>query len=1257
MAIEQNLRFNVELNTTSAQSSLASMVMQTGQSMQSAVDFAGQTAQSVGAAASYGGGAIGGAYGSLGLGLGYARESLAGAGQSLQRLYGGYEQYHQRALDSTAGIHQGVINAAQSFSSAMTEKAGYLPSAATISGGILGAGHTVGSLAGWGIAGALTPKMGTLFRAGQAIGGAATLGRLGSAAVGVGAVFGGMMLPFMAADAIVNKVATDVREQQQIASAIGNYSQLTQPMFGVGGARINRQERLGMASWVQSMGAGMPEIGTRGMTEILHGFRDKLFRDPNLSPAKFREEFSKKVKLVKEYAEAFDQSIGQAVQTVRLTKEIGGGTMDPRTAAAMVHYSAGTAGLTTAGMVGVAQKGQQPFLALGMTPGTGAEAASMNAANVNTMRWLGMISKYDVAGMGGVAGAAQGMTQMQAQYMAGPMGQAITAAAIRGGKLDPSVISGIVSGKVGTGQMLGMGAGIAGGGLEALSDFYANKERYTSQITATQQQALMGSMAIRQLQMVGMPANETNLISVLRQRMPIQFARATAARIMNPQIYDRQIQSAMNQAYRKAADNERQAAALTFSKALGFDRIGKWGRELTERFSVNVSMPVGRAVASAGEWYQKTVDSMTGTSRYMIENKHYDPWALVGDAQATGADNDRDRTEIHKEVMERRARDINKLAESHLRIQEETGIKAPAWVSSITKKYKDAYGPDYMLPNVAAAMRDNKKLDLDQIIKGANKSDASLRSILYGMDNAQNLKSRYTALLKSRKINEVAHEMHNKGISKDGQNPRMLAARLSSAFGWGELDQLDPDKQAFLGVFMKEQGYDVIRKASATVNFGDAIVSVSQQKAKEAGDKVTEMVSGSTWSLFGSRENAVAREGKVVLGIFGHEAARATGMLSKDARVAVAEITSLAIKSNSNKLTDSDRNRMKFLADKVDKETGGLSDQYRRGISTVISYARSGAELQGAAKESANNAVKYGFYDDLKTSISTYNKYQRQAAKFTISRELGRRLAWEITSDHAYSQQERIARSVGITRDQTSAITGKLRDLYRGDPSTLLTRIGELRETLAEDLGAEKYGTLMESFKKAGGAYAKAAALFSDSAMVSSLANKKDLLEGISDASKKALSKEVIKADIAKIVQGKGTKEEKERSIKKYYQASVERALKESKDDAPTREGLRKIFATLDPRRGLAALADIAGKGDNESQRIFGMLMQKRVEETLGKTTGERVSGPSPVGIHSAIANKQIAMMSKYVSSLQTTQQTMVALHNAILSTSRLPKR
>ena len=821
MTIEQTLRFNLELNSAPVQSNMSSFISQLGQQMQGAYEFAGQTVSSMSNAAQFGASSVSGAVGSAQLGYGYTQAGLGGTYGSIANAHDRYRS-HMEAMSIMGGVNEGVAAASQQFSNAMTEQGGVLPSGATVSSTVMGAGHLATTVAGWSAVNAVMPGMKSMFRAGSGMARAVGFGGIGGAIGGVGLLGAGMMLPYMAVDAVVDRISKDITEQQQIASALGSYSQNVGPLFGIGGSRLDDRDRYSMARSIQNIGGAEYTLGTKGVTSVLDQFGGELFRgNPNISPDEFRKAFSEKLKLVKDFSLAFDQSVEEAGQTIKTMRYLGGvrGTTDPRTLAAMIHHGAGTAGLTTTGMVGIAQSGAQQYMQLGMSHQVGIQTAVGAAADIGTMQQLQMASAADIQAMGGTQGAAQLTTQMRAGFMAGPMGQMLAAAALSGGKIDPNIVSGIISGKIGTGDMLSLGAGLAGGGLNSLSDFYANREKYASQINAPQQQGLQAAMAVRQLQMVNMPVTEENLITVLRQQMPIQMARITAAGIVNPEIYQQQINATYNQVYQKSLDREGKAASWSVGKAVGWGGAQKWGREVSEGFRDKVSTPIGEFSTGIGEAWQRTKDRWSGTARYRVDKSMYDYDKIfatdgdlrkieeesIGDLFNTIGKRDRAEQLINNII----SRDPFNVPEDMKRFQ----------------KIRDAYIDTRR--SVIPSMRDSgfsTAFTLDdqkKFIEVANRERNISRNIISGMSGWKDVIKENEAIVKSQKFNEVMSEIHSTGLSGVEKDPTYFANLISSRMGWGEVSGLSSDKQKLLGAILKDQGFETNERLMKNYNISE----------------------------------------------------------------------------------------------------------------------------------------------------------------------------------------------------------------------------------------------------------------------------------------------------------------------------------------------------------------------------------------------------------------------------------------------------
>lgn len=1279
MSQEETLRYKVQVDMSEAQPVVQNMVSSIGQAFSTTIGYAQagfQGAQNTFDTASS---AIGGSYNSIQAGYNMAAPSFSGAYNSLSM--GAMHAQQARQMYSggaTAGVYQEAQNAAAAFDDPGRNIASTLATGAAY-GSMAIVGWTGVQAFGDGIekfgnmaSGQYLSKADDLVRAGRyatrgeavaalsagGYGGLGTLGarmgsgmmdRLGLGAVGRGLGYAagrlaGMMLPSMAADAVINRVMDDVLERNEAANAIGSYDEVYRGPFSGGGkgSRFSKSQRLSMADFMKDYSEeidradfGQGKMGYQGLTQVLHGFQKEIFSDPSLSPKKFREIFTKKVEMVRDFSMAFDKTIGESVEIIKQLQSATG-TQDPRQTAAMVGMSAHVSGLSTIGMIGVAQRGGQSYLSSGLSQITGANVSIQGAADFGSMNRLGMIGKDDFNRLGGVQGLTNLQVSLQGAFTSGPYGQMIAAAALKNGKVYAATVNNIISGQVGTGQMLGMASGLAGGGINALSNFFSNSDQMVQQLSATQQQGLVGSMAIRMLNMTGMDINQSNLQTVFASQfgMSQSAARVFAERMMNPQIYQHQMNATIDKMDQKAmaAEANQHTMGAYLYRVTGMETAGRALSSAGGWLRREVANPLGNGLDAVGRGWTRLKDRITGTQRVTLDSGLNDIDNLYTDSNSFMNLSFEDRAgnlssnNITSRVLGANFKQVKAAAISAMG----RGGKTPNWIKTVLNANWDVKRQ----LNLGLL----SKQEVDEIASGFRSESMIMRDLQMGQSSGDAIAAK-SALSKNanfiRGVSELLQEQED-GVKLTSASAAQKIISRGGIFGLkrgASLSELTSTQRQELGAMMSRYGIETDDRKTGTgrFNLDLGVIREMQKRAKKAEADLGDMVRGRSWF---SRHFSDPDKEKSPFE-FAYGSGFTNVMRSQSKEVQGKAVQALSILSKGESATKEDREKASRLLEEMRDVRGTLRGRDRAAFSKIV------VDLErlsnGNPSEITKNVTALGKRfrakaDSIVAAMSVSGKMLASKAQAT---QFSRRITMEMIADDRGGAKENILKHIkgkkGLSADDLETILKKVGDIGEGDVGQNLMEFGKM-------YGEKKYKEIFEIMKIQGGAYGKIAEL-AGGLSVSRELQGRDLLSGVLDKDKNL--KDMISGSTFK-----GALQNRKSAREQY-----ERIISHIKKTNPTKYNVelsqieRTLESTTDERERLLVLKKIIeGKSDTE----WDLLSRIQLRAVSGKVGGSIVSGPSSAGTYSKVAEKQIQVSQQVLQNLRIQHQTMKALYQQI---------
>ena len=1187
MAYKERIKYDLEVDLSSAQATMSNAMNMAGQSMS-------------------------GAYGSLQQGAGYVVPSMQGSYNSFMGAHAQYRAMNQAAFNTTSGMHSGVVNAAAIFNDPSINGASAATGAAM---------YTGATAAGWGAVGKIAPGMSAGYSAGSAMAGRVGFGGLGKVIGGVAGSLTAMVLPYMAVDAVVEAVGNDMAQRNKLASSIGTYSGQHGNMFK--GANFSQRERRDMASYIQDTAYGMDresggkfDIGVGGASEILHNFGNKIFKDPNISTKKFREAFSAKAKQVKDFAMAFDKSIKEAIDTMKSIEKLAPGA-NPMSMAANLGSSGALSGLGTQGMTGVANSTANAFQSAGMSRYTGAKFGMQAASDVGTMFASGMISKKDMAMIGGAGGAAKSMGAHQAAFANSSMGSVVLAAAYKGGKIDSNVINGIISGDISTAKMMSMASGVAAGGKQSMSDFNANRDKLASSIDPQQQQALMSALVVRSLNMSGMAVNQTNLAAGFKNQfgMSTSLARVMSTRLMNPEIYAKQMDGTINRIYDAANKSELAATdrgligGLSYRSGLtGLGRSISSGYDSFRRgFRHDISDPIGDGVNSIGKGWRNFKDSVSGRSRYSVTSDMLNMNAGWGDASGM-SDKDSAIGGIRREAISENFGDV--VSRAHY-IYNKHGENSPEWVKKVR----------ITGPHGGSDIGDLSDSTLLQVQRGVRKEIDMSRRVSAGYSRFDSLTSGRLKKL-SRSSSWAAASAELGGM--DSANTR---SALAVARKHGIISGNSSSDQETAGALLGYSGTSLDKDFDDGLNLIDSSYTKGLiEKQESSYNKISSMVSDTGfWSnKHGKRTDAPLST------VFGTSFARAAKSTSSETKIDMGELFGLI---TSGKTDVDTANRVSYLANKVQSVAKSMPEGSRKGILQLVNAAYSGLKKKG-------NTVTGGTWDattlgdslgrkvvgmkdvsgKLLSNVKDARGWMAFSSRQAISADMVRKMSFGMTADSTgYANiNKHIAGSTGsATQRSFTDLVQAIKEL----PTNVAGGMDELTEMMTKD----KYLQTAKIMAASGGAYGKAGKFVLGLKDISKI-QKGDLLEGAQNITE---IKELIDPGNLKF------KTDKEAQTRYITLKNKLLGMNQYKDQMASIDKVLGKFRTGAERLG--TLRNIIRlKGKNEKVNIRANWLAS----LSGTKAGERVTGGA-AGAFSAVAKKQIELMNQQLKLIRSTQKGM----------------
>lgn len=343
-------------------------------------------------------------------------------------------------------------------------------------------------------------------------GGAAGIGSaVGSMGVGsiMGRVLGGGIVGSLAGGMIGSMAASTVMDAVGQRREISNYLENTSYRYITPGSNMADGRRGGMSAgfrqqtteMIRQMDIKDPFTSTEDLTMILQQGTQKGMFAGTQNMEDFKKKFKELTDTVKTVTRTLNQSLEEAMTTVKELKSIG---VDPGRAKAMVGLADTTgrmAGRTGAEMLNIGLQGAEFFRGTGIEMGIGAQATMMNLAAVRAGRDAGQISTETVAQAGGEEALAMRMNASGLAFAQSTVGRGFGAAFFQNGL----GATGFNQGNF-MQQMMGGGMGMVGlastaaGNLSspaALISYQANQEKFMTEAGKT-----FGGQGLQMMQMM-----------------------------------------------------------------------------------------------------------------------------------------------------------------------------------------------------------------------------------------------------------------------------------------------------------------------------------------------------------------------------------------------------------------------------------------------------------------------------------------------------------------------------------------------------------------------------------------------------------------------------------------------------------------------------------------------------------------------------------------------------------------------------------
>lgn len=1242
MANEQTYRIRFEADTQPLQAAMPSMVSQVGQAMQATAGMANQAIGGMSNSLSFGGAAMQGSLGSLQLGGAYASQSLLGSARTLGGAYNSYTGMRQGAISSHSDqVYAGARNAAmftQDHSSSMISGAGV---GAANFAGVFGSGMMIGGAdlaLGKAMGGASFGGFAAMgVRGGSAIGKAMGFGKFGSSAMKLAGAASGMMIPYMVGEAAVSAMTEDIVKTNEISRSINTMDVSNdRSMANTGKGRFSSKDRQGMAKFVMSLSGeidgmdfGQGKMGVQGLTSVLSGMQKEIFSDPQLSPSKFREVFTKKVKQVREFAMAFDKSIGEAVDGVKMMNKLG--FANATQGAGLLGVTGRFAGVSSQGMVGVAASGGNTFAANELGRGAGARIAVHAASDVGTMARMGILDQGDMQRLGGSTGAAKQIVGAQASFMNNAVGQTMLAAAVRGGQVNGGTIDDIISGKIGVAGMLNKSSGIAQGGVGALSDFYANKEKYARSLSASQQVGLLGTSAIQMLNVSGMSSNQSNLQTVFKSQFGMSgtMARVMAQRISNPEIIRKQMDSTTTQMMSRASAADRASKPVWLGGQRMMEGIGGMARGMGRWLRQEVSNPVGSAIHSMSKGAQDAIDILKGDTRLTMS-------ASMNNFDVIGRDITGSSAPI--EDIQRGALDAGSDAVTALagRVREESGAgnAGPEWLQLLDKA-------TVKMPGGSAVFSRGmlNKQEYGQVMSGIRQRESVEKKIRSGKRmSVSDVRKRWGDAFAGRDSQKAMEYMRT--ASEGGRITSVQAARAairSGAFGIApgtSLSDLNNEQAAKLGGLIKFSGVQVDDRGVSSTNLDAKGISLMQEQGEKAQSKITDYFSTS-WRLIG---NADAK-GEPMEFMFGRKFSKTAADMGKGMQRNITEL--LAIVSNNDGKPTS-KKRALALASKIELATENAPPERRNEIMKIVNLARNIGKDDSKWVDSTKLEAlrKGGFSKKALELVGGARKLETVAAAKAVGRQYAQRIGFELDS----SIRRGDVKSVATRIQREGGDPAKMNELVKAAQGLASGDVTENLMNLGKKANDKSFNLALEAMKNKGGAVGRIATLTKNLGRVRSL-QEGDLLKGLSSQDKvtdKLLSGDSFAGAMKSETTAKAQLEKIKESLNKG----------KFRKQAPAILEALKGFKT---QRGKLKALQMIGKGGGSDER--GQLARMILGDSTAKTSGKEVVGSSPLGAFSKVADAQIKALHEQQMAFASMLRVVEQLHEKMKRTPSIKLR
>lgn len=1228
MAIEETLRFRVESDTSGLRSGIVNMASDVGNSIQSTVGFAGQAMSGVGATASTGfdvmQSSIQGSYGAMQY---YGMGAMQGAANSLQQAAQHRMMVHNMIMSQT------IDPMAQAVGQQYSKSRDFSDAASAIA---FGGAAALTTAVGWGLASSIAPSPGKLWAAGKAMGGAKgyIMGGLGAGAA--------MMLPYMAVDAAVGMATDDVTQNRQIANAIGGMSSMyVNPLYKGVGSQFSSYDQRDMASGLmfsarnidrQAILDHRPTLGIEGITQILKGSED-LFRDHTLSPDQFRKKFTEKVNMVREFAEAFNKTIEESVE---ITKALSGRHgiapgSDPRQIAMSVGLSANAAGLTTTGMIGVAQAGVSSYAAAGIArnPLASMSGAIQNVSNVHALENMGIANRMDLRAVGGATALGQSMTQMQAGLMQGGIGNFLAALQMQGGN---ELVQQVASGKVGLGEMLSQAAGVAGGGVNKLSDFFANSDVLKSKINPIQQLGFMGSMAVNTLEQMGMNVNTSNVATVFQSTFGMNniMARTLAQQMANaPEMYGAQMNAASNTILEQAKQREGAVRASSMLDVFGMRELKAGWVGFRQDFTDRVSKPVGNWFTQIGENIEDWKEGVLGLSSYNMSSQDFENFYRkenpVYNKMVSPKILDRAWKLRASQTADYVSRQIGIFSDGVGKIKD----NAPEWVKTAysgIKEMRERESGSEAAPMTIAEGLINGVLGLDQyrdeIIAGSRVERNLITDFTAGYRGFQDVisknqgffnnagvvaamrKIRYSSMRKKRSAEELFNE-----IEKETEGMMPTADR--------------EERIKIAGALAAEHGIELSKETTAS---WDATMVKAAQR--EVGANKKELA----WRLGGSRGFNLFTSKAEYAGeyLLGGKAANALGNMGVDAQKDSARIIILSNKKRNNQISKNEETELSTLRVNMKNRMNeaNISGEARTGLLSLT-------EVGGLDGTRLAEMEKKGVMNKLEEILPGLAGAEDMKATRGLMSHFTTKVGIDIEIDKKGEEFKGLQIAI-------STISGGQKLFDRAMKEVQLVSEGNIEEridTLSKTLSGKKGADFIDILKRRGGINMKRVGeLFEGIREFSG----KDDVDAISWVSKETHGEPIRKFNLeGRLAKAKQEAEGKEDYLKRVNKINKDFFTLLHGGDAVKAKEINKIAARFAPGTSAKIIKNIALSKQGDYQYLkkvtFGEYLTKSGSQKIGKVT----EGGTTPGQFAATTRSQIDMMKQHIATLDQLQKTL----------------